>query len=616
MKEIDMIRNTGLKDIFPRNIMKNLRIPFALAGWMVIANCSTLPTTQVISPDNKLSDSNAVNSRSYELAGSKKVSRSHQSYYHYLLGLMAESKSRFEDAASHYMEVVRHDPEMEGMHEVLAHLLLRSGQIDKLIAVCKESLKRFPKNPVINMILADVLAGREDYYGAIKHYRNVTEVDLRGSRAYLLQGTVYDSLKQYDQAQEMYRQVTMVEPGNPLGHHFLGQSQIRSGDFEAATVSLEKAVSLRPNFIQAREHFAWVLIKQEKFKEAIRELKLLVKLDPRNKKVRAYLENLQKISSKETLKEFTQIPDDLENPIDIHLSIAGIFYEQAMYLKALDEFQLTLLKKDRKESRMLMSKIYETLGRLDKAIEEFEKLRKMAPKSVGIIRYAARLYSMNEQPHEAVRLVKKAVEIEPENDSLYHSLSLAYMAVEKYDLAIENMRTAIQLNDKKDSYYFELGALLERRESYSDAIDNMQRAIELNPMHSNAHNFIGYMYALEGQYLDKALGHLKKALSIQPRNGFFLDSLGWIYFKKGESEKALVEIKKAMVYVAPDPVLYDHLGDVHFSLKNYEEASGAWKTSLSLTKVKKDNVDSGEMPDAKTLTNKIDKVNRLLQESY
>ena len=610
-----MTRNPSLKEITPHLKGKILWTPFALAGWMIVANCTTLPPTHQVA-DNDLSSSYAVKSLTAKHTETQKVSRDPRSYFHYLLALKAESTSRFEDAASHYMEVVRHDPGMEDMREILVQLLLRSGQIDKLIEVSQESLERFPENPVINMILADVLAGREDYYGAIKHYRKVTEIDPGSSRAYLLQGTVYDSLKQYDQAREMYRQVTLAEPGNPLGHHFLGQSQIREGNLEAAEASLEKAVSLRPNFIQAREHFAWVLIKREKFKEAVRELKLLVKLDPRNKKVRTYLDNLQKISSDETPKEFAQIPEDLKNPIDIHLSIAGIFYEQAMYLKALDEFQITLLKKDRKESRMLMSRIYEILGRPDKAIEEFEILRKMAPKSVEIIRYAARLYSLNEQPQEAVRLVKKAVEIEPENDSLYHSLSLAYMAVEKYDLAIENMRTAIQLNDQKDSYYFELGALLERREKYSDAIDNMRRAIELNPMHSNAHNFIGYMYALEGRYLDKALDHLKKALSIQPRNGYFLDSLGWIYFKKGEPEKALTEIKKAMVYVAPDPVLYDHLGDVHFSLKNYEEASGAWKTSLSLTKVKKDDLDSGEMPDAKTLANKISKVSRLLQESY
>ncbi len=609
-----MTQKPNLKDTSPLFSVKTLWVLFALVGWTVTANCTSVASTQVA--DNDLATSYAVKSLSHVPAGGKNFSRDPRSYYHYLLALKAESKSRFEDAAAHYMEVVRHDPEVEDMREILVKLLLRSGQINKLVEVCRESLEKFPDNSVINMILADVLAGQGDDYGAIKHYRKVTEIDPGSSRAYLLQGTVYDNLEQYDQAKEMYEQVVLAESGNPLGHHFLGQSQIRSGDYEAAEISLGKAVTLRPNFIRAREHFAWVLVKLGKNDEAIRELKLLVKLDPRNQKVRSYLNDLQKLSSGETLKEFSQTPEDLKKNTDIHTSIAGIFYEQAMYLNALDEFQITLIKESRKETHMLMSRIYEIIGRLDKAIEEFEILRKMAPQSVEILRYSARLYSLNKQPEEAVRLVKKAVEIQPENDSLYHSLSLAYMSVEKYDLAIQSMRTAIKLNDNRDSYYFELGALLERSEKYSDAIDNMQRAIELNPMHSNAHNFIGYMYAQEGQYLDKALSHLKKALSIQPRNGYFLDSLGWIYFKKGESEKALTEIKKAMVYVAPDPVLYDHLGDVHYSLKNYEEASGAWKTSLSLTRVKMDATDSGEVPDTEALTEKINKVSRLLQESY
>jgi tetratricopeptide (TPR) repeat protein len=609
-----MTQNQNQKNLFANFSAKTLWTPLALLGWMVVANCTSVTTTRVA--DNDLATSYAVKSLSHRKGNTASYSKDPRSYFHYLLALKAESKSRFEEAASHYLEVVRHDPEMEDMREILVKLLLRSGQIDKLIKVSNESLERFPDNTVINMILADVLAGKGDAYGALKHYRRVAEVDPGSSRAYLLQGTVYDSLKQYDQSSEMYRQVVLAESGNPLGHHFLGQSQIRSGDYEDAEVSLGKAVALRPNFIQAREHLAWVMIKLGKSEQAVRELKLLVKLDPRNKKVRSYLDKLQKLSDEETLKEFAQIPEDLQAPTDIHMSIAGIFYEQALYLNALDEFQLTLIKENRKETHMLMSRIYEILGRLDKAVEEFDILRKMAPQSVEILRYSARLYSLNGQPEEAVRLVKQAVDTEPDNDSLYHSLSLAYMAVEKYDLAIQNMRTAIRLNDNKDSYFFELGALLERREKYSDAIDNMLRAIELNPMHSNAHNFIGYMYAQEGQYLDKALGHLKKALSIQPRNGYFLDSLGWIYFKKGESEKALTEIKKAMVYVAPDPVLYDHLGDVHFSLKNYEEASGAWKTSLSLTRVKKDEIDSGELPDQKALTDKINKVDRLLRQSY
>jgi tetratricopeptide (TPR) repeat protein len=608
-----------MKPRVPLMNVKFLRVPLVLAGWMAIANCSTMPGNQPSAmQDGDLASSYAVKSVKTDRITSLRVSKDPRAYYHFLLALKAESQSQFELAASHYKEVVKYDPNVEEMHETLAVLLLRSGQLDELLKACRSSLEQFPDNPALNMALADVLAGRKDYYGAIKHYRKAAEGDPGGSRAYLLMGTVYDALKQYDLAREMYEKVVLTEPSNPLGYHLLSQSQMRQGDFRAAQVSLGKAVSLRPNFIQAREHFAWVLMKLGITQQAIRELKLLVKLDPRNEKVRNYLKKLQNISStaRNTPLDSEELPKDLSRPVDIHMNIAAIFYEQAIYLNALDEFQLALVGEERREPHMLMSRIYEILGRLDKAIEEFEILRKMSPDSVDILRYTARLYSLNEQPNEAVRLIEKAVQLQPENDSLYHSLSLAYTAVEKYDLASESMRTAIRLNDSKDSYYFELGALLERSGKYSDAIENMQRAIEINPMHSNAHNFIGYMYAQEGQYLDKALTHLKKALSIQPRNGYFLDSLGWIYFKKGDSEKALTQIKKAMVYTAPDPVLYDHLGDVQFALKNYDEAHGAWQTSLSLTRVKKDDPDGGEIPDEKSLEEKINKVNRLLRESY
>jgi len=167
------------------------------------------------------------------------------------------------------------------------------------------------------------------------------------------------------------------------------------------------------------------------------------------------------------------------------------------------------------------------------------------------------------------------------------------------------------LNSAKDSYYFELGALLEKEGEYEGAIGSMKRALELNPMHSNAHNFIGYMYALSGKELDKAEEHLRKAISIQPKNGYFLDSLGWIYYKKGESDRALSEIKKALIYTSPDPVLYNHLGDVHYSLKNYHEASRAWKTSLSLTNASEDDLE-GELPNPGDLEIKIEKAIKLL----
>jgi hypothetical protein len=62
-------------------------------------------------------------------------------------------------------------------------------------------------------------------------------------------------------------------------------------------------------------------------------------------------------------------------------------------------------------------------------------------------------------------------------------------------------------------------------------------------------------------------------------------------------------------------VLYDHLGDILFSLKNYAEAKGAWKNSHSLTLHTKDDL-GGEMPNPQILREKIEKAKKLIQQSY
>ena len=185
------------------------------------------------------------------------------------------------------------------------------------------------------------------------------------------------------------------------------------------------------------------------------------------------------------------------------------------------------------------------------------------------------------------------------------------MSIHQDTQALDAIEKAIAINPKRDSYYFERGALLERMGRNEEAIASMKKALEINPNHSNAHNFIGYLYATRNIELDKALEHLEQAISIQPRNGYFLDSLGWIYYKKGDMEQALTHIQRAMVYADPDPVLYDHLGDVYFSMNQYFEARKAWKTSLALTLKKMEN-PSGEIPAPGQLEEKIRKADQQL----
>jgi len=604
------------------NVSRGVILGLAL---FFLSACETLSSKTPVELDSQgavdLSDSfavRAVEKLQNSWGGTK--AGDPRSYYHYMMALKSDEVYQFEESTFHYAEAVQHDPKNLFFHEQLVRQALRAGKFDVLAKAVQDGLKNFPQNAELNMRQADVYRTLGQSSLAIDYYEKAYDLDPRLSRAYILRGTLFEDEKRFDKAQEMYERATLASPFDPLSSYYLGRAEIKNGEYEEAVKNLEKSVTLRPNFIQARDYLAWTLEKLGRLQEALDEYKLILKLDPGNERI---LERVAKMHDRASMfKRYNPEIDfpvnKLLEPLYPNIKMGVVYYDRGDYLRALEEFQWAHKLEGSKEVLIILSKIYENLDRIDLAIQTFEMLRDQTEPTIRTILYLARLYNMNGQDDKSTELLEAAVRLEPDNDSLYHSLALAYRAMKNYDRAISNMQEAIRLNGNKDSYYFEFGAILERAGKFDDALGSMKRAIELNPMHSNAHNFLGYMYATKGEFLDKALDHLEKALAIQPRNGYFLDSIGWIYYKKGDYSRALAEIKKAMIYTQPDPVLYSHLGDIYYSLKDYAQAQKAWKTSLSLTIAQGEggeDAEDGESPDPKELSEKIEKVSQLLDKS-
>ncbi|GAI08430.1 unnamed protein product [marine sediment metagenome] len=74
---------------------------------------------------------------------------------------------------------------------------------------------------------------------------------------------------------------------------------------------------------------------------------------------------------------------------------------------------------------------------------------------------------------------------------------------------------------------------------------------------------------------------INKALEIDPDNGAYIDSLGWVYFKKGMIDEALVEIEKA-AGLLEDAEIFEHLGDIYQAKGYIERARGAYERALGL----------------------------------
>ena len=88
------------------------------------------------------------------------------------------------------------------------------------------------------------------------------------------------------------------------------------------------------------------------------------------------------------------------------------------------------------------------------------------------------------------------------------------------------------------------------------------------------------MWAEKGVNLDSAQKLIEIALKEDPENGAYLDSYGWVMFKRGRLDDAESYLRKAMQHMGNDPVVLEHLGDVLADAGRPEDALNFYRKSL------------------------------------
>ena len=78
--------------------------------------------------------------------------------------------------------------------------------------------------------------------------------------------------------------------------------------------------------------------------------------------------------------------------------------------------------------------------------------------------------------------------------------------------------------------------------------------------------------------------YIKKAITLKPDNGYILDSLGWVYFRMGELEKARTELEHALSLEPKDPHIHEHMGDIYLSIGQKEKAREAYRQATEMAK--------------------------------
>jgi Flp pilus assembly protein TadD len=110
----------------------------------------------------------------------------------------------------------------------------------------------------------------------------------------------------------------------------------------------------------------------------------------------------------------------------------------------------------------------------------------------------------------------------------------------------------------------------------------MERAVELDPKEARALNYLGYSLADRGKELARAESLIRRALAIDPDNGAYLDSLGWVLVKLERYPEAQEQLARAADLMAGDATVREHLGDLYMKQNDVERALAEWRTAQGL----------------------------------
>ena len=129
---------------------------------------------------------------------------------------------------------------------------------------------------------------------------------------------------------------------------------------------------------------------------------------------------------------------------------------------------------------------------------------------------------------------------------------------------------------------FLLAAAYERTGKREQAVAEFRRLLGVDPDYHAALNYLGYMFAERGENLDEARKLVEKAVALEPDNGAYVDSLGWVYFRLGRLEQARTELERATRLEIADGTVEEHLGDVYSAMGQPERAGEAYRRALEL----------------------------------
>jgi tetratricopeptide (TPR) repeat protein len=451
-----------------------------------------------------------------------------------LIRLTAEAQAkagRLKDAESLYLSLREADPNDRESMAALIDIYEEQDQMDKALDLLAELQKKSPENPAVSERITLDLA--------------------RAGR--------------FDEAEKRARELAAKQPENRDIRRLLATVLFERGDVPAGEKILRGLLAEDADDERSRRTLAGEMLRDRRFAEAKSLLEESVRRnadDPKRREARqgalvelGYLAFLQ--------KDYASAKAQLE-PLALS---AGTVNGRAMRI---------LLGVARESEEW-------TYG-----LARAEAAAAAEPRNPEWAASAAEFRWRSGDKQRAARELDALGTSEDTEEAL--AAADAYGRVKEYAASARIAREVARRNPENVDALFREASSLERAGDIAESERVFGTILEMRPHDPQSLNYLGYMWADKNVHLERARDMLERAVAREPRNGAYLDSLGWVYFRLGKLDLAEKHLKDACAKEPDDPTIHEHLGDLAQRRGDTARATLEWEKALQLKPDEPDKV--------------------------
>ncbi len=505
-------------------------------------------------------------------------------------------------AIDQYEQITKIEPDSVDDHLLLGRLYRLGNELQKAEGELKTAIKLDPNSEEAVTTLAMLYTDEGDTAHALKVLSSIPD-SARSAKLYSALGAAYEQRKDYKNAIDAYKHAIVLDRDNLDAIRGLAENELNDGQLEAALEQYKVIADSNPEDAQTYVRMAEIYRRQGKYDQALENLKRAETLVPDTMDVPYSMaavyqaqgrydeaaKLLQDLIKKTEKSEAGTSQSDRNNRAIFIERLGMIYREQENYTAAVDTFRkmLTLGEENSRSGYQEIIDTYREAKQWPQATAVAKEAVQKLPNDRDLrMVLDAQLADMG-QVDQAVADIRTMLKGGPEDREVYVRLGIIYTRAKLWNDALEALAKAEELSTKSDEkayMAFLRGDLYQRQKMFDQAEVEFKKVLGMtpptDPQAAATLNYLGYMNADRGVKLEESLAYIKQALTFEPSNPAYLDSLGWAYFKLGKYDLAEENLNKAAAHMGSDPTVQEHLGDLYQKTGRLKLAASHWDRAV------------------------------------